>query len=70
LEIASKQQRNAASSRSIFSSTATIFADSNRTRTQNHDGRRWHAKGRKVMQFIDAGKYVAVMGDGKIKTYG
>jgi hypothetical protein len=27
-------------------------------------------EGKKVMQFLDAGRYVAVVADGKMRTYG
>jgi hypothetical protein len=41
---------------------------------QNPDTKSRWAKmareGKKVMQFLDAGRYVAVVVDGKIKTYG
>jgi hypothetical protein len=40
---------------------------------QNPDTKsRWAAmarEGKKVMQFLDGGRYVAVVGDGKMKTY-
>jgi hypothetical protein len=40
---------------------------------QNPDTKsRWAMarEGKKVMQFLDAGRYVAVVVDGKVKTYG
>src|SRR6266550_7936176 len=41
---------------------------------QNPDTKsRWAAmarEGKKVMQFLDGGRYVAVVVDGKVKTYG
>ena len=41
---------------------------------QNRDtNSKWAAmarEGKKVMQFLDAGRYVAVVVDGKMKTYG
>ena len=49
---------------------AMKFADWSRTRTRDRNGRSWRGRGKKVMQFLSGGRYVAVVVDGKGKLYG
>ena len=49
--------------------TGTRFAGWSRARIRNHVGRRWHALGKKVMQFLSDDRHVANVVDGKVTLY-
>jgi hypothetical protein len=67
--IQSKPPQSVDSDRLISNSMAMTFVAWNRILTRDHDGAKMAREGKKVMQLLEGGRYVAVVVDGKMKTY-